>query len=202
MTGAVMRVEVVPVIFIVSGPGGVGKGTIVKDLVTRDPLLWLSRSWTTRPRRPGEDADAYVFVTPEEFRRRADAGGFLEWVEFLGNFYGTPMPKAPHGKDLLLEIELVGAKKVHATHPEAVIVLVVPPSIEIQRERLRRRGDPPERIEERVEKGRREMETGREIADEIVVNDDLETAVRALGDIVSRYRSGNGAAQPAEKPRT
>lgn len=176
-------------IFIVSGPGGVGKGTIVKELVARDPDLWLSRSWTTRPRRPGEDPNAYTFVTPEEFNARVDAGGFLEWVEFLGNCYGTPTPEAPPGKDLLLEIELVGAKVVHARHPEATIVLVVPPSIEVQRERLRGRGDPPERIEERVEKGRREMETGRKIANEIVVNDDLETAVQALADIVSRYRS-------------
>lgn len=175
-------------IFIVSGPGGVGKGTIVKELVARDPTLWLSRSWTTRPRRPGEPADAYEFVSVDDFMARVDAGGFLEWVEFLGNYYGTPMPEPPPGEDLLLEIELVGAQKVHVSHPDAILILVVPPSIEVQRQRLEGRGDPPERIEERIEKGRREMESGRAIANEIVVNDDLETAVQALADIVSQYR--------------
>ena len=176
-------------IIIVSGPGGVGKGTIVRELVKREPKLWLSRSWTTRSRRPGEAEDAYEFVSDEQFQERIDAGGFLEWVEFLGNRYGTPMPHPPGDSDLLLEIELQGAQKVRAVQPGAVVVLVVPPSIEVQRQRLRGRGDDEARIEERIEKGRREMVTGREIANEIVVNDDLETAVQALADIVEKYRN-------------
>jgi guanylate kinase len=175
-------------IFIVSGPGGVGKGTIVKELVRQDPSLYLSRSWTTRERREGEDPDAYNFVTIEEFRKHADAGGFLEWVEFLGNFYGTPLPDPPEGKDLLLEIELEGGQKVKALHNDAVLILIVPPSIEVQRQRLQKRGESAERIEQRIEKGRYEMQDGAKIADATIINDDLDTAVRALADIVNRYR--------------
>lgn len=175
-------------IFVVSGPGGVGKGTIVKRLLRNDPSIYLSRSWTTRERRPREDADAYEFVSVEQFRKKVDEGGFLEWVEFLGNFYGTPVPHPPEHKDLLLEIELEGAQKVKAIHPEAVLILVVPPSIEEQRKRLQKRGESETRIEERIEKGRREMEEGSRVADATIVNDDLDTAVRALGDIINRYR--------------
>jgi guanylate kinase len=180
------------VIFIVSGPGGVGKGTVVRELVARDPTLWLSRSWTTRPQRPGEANDAYVFVSDAEFRARIDNDGFLEWVEFMGAFYGTPMPTAPDDQDLLLEIELEGAQKVRTIHPESILILLVPPSLEVQRQRLERRGDDPQRIEARIERGRREMEEGRDFVDEIVVNDDLETAVQSLAAIIAQYREKAG----------
>jgi guanylate kinase len=178
------------VIFIVSGPGGVGKGTIVKQLCAGDPSIHLSRSWTTRARREGEPDDAYVFVSSDVFRKRVDEGGFLEWVEFLGNFYGTPVPEPLDGLDLLLEIELEGAKRVRALHQDAVLVLIVPPSIEEQRIRLLRRGEEEARIQARIDKGRREMEEGVKLADHTIVNDDLDTAVRALADIVNSYRNG------------
>ncbi len=152
------------------------------------PGLWLSRSWTTRPRRPGEPEDAYVWATPEEFRRRIAQGRFLEWAEYLGNLYGTPMPDPPPGSDVLFEIDLQGAEQILAKQPDAVVVLLLPPSLDVQRERLVARGDPDEQIRRRLEKGREEVERGRELADHVVVNKDLAQTVEDLAGIVSKTR--------------
>jgi len=156
---------------VLIGPGGAGKGTVAAQLTAEDPSLWLSRSWTTRPRRAGEPADAYVFTDRDRFMARVDAGGFLEWAEFLDNLYGSPVPDPPAGQDVLLEIDLQGARQVVARRPDAVVVLLRPPSEEVQRQRLVGRGDSPEHVQRRLEEGRREVTEGRKLARYEVVND-------------------------------
>ena len=178
-----------PIIVIVSGPGGAGKGTIVETLVQRDPALWLSRSWTTRAQRDGESDDAYVFVDKPTFQQRIDDGGFLEWTEFLGNFYGSPSPSVDSGLDIVLEIELHGAQQVKEQHPEAIVVFVQPPSREEQQRRLQGRGDSPEHVVERLRKAEEEERLGAERADAVVVNDDLDRAVTEIQGIIGAARS-------------
>ncbi len=150
--------------------------------------MWLSRSWTTRARRPGEAESAYRFVTDEEFDAKVSSGGFLEWAEFLGHRYGTPMPDPPPGHDVLLEIDLQGAQQVKAYDPRAVLVLLVPPSAQVQADRLRSRGEDEARIAQRVAMGLEEASRGRLIADDVVVNDDLDQALERVCDILERHR--------------
>jgi guanylate kinase len=178
-------------IFVVFGPGGVGKGTLVRRLLSLRGGLWLSRSWTTRPRRPGEAEDAYVWVTREEFLARVAAAGFVEWTEFPGNghLYGTPTFECPEGVDVVLEIEVDGARQVKERYPEAVLILVVAPSREAQEARLRQRGDAEASVERRLAVGEQEEKEGRAMADHIVVNDDLERASEQLAGIIDLYRS-------------
>jgi guanylate kinase len=184
-----------PLIIVVSGPGGVGKGTIVDALVARDPGLWLSRSWTTRSQRPGERADAYVFTTTEEFERHIDEGGFLEWTEFLGNYYGTPYPArlgVPDAPDIVLEIELDGAQQVKRKFPEAVLIFVLPPSRGEQERRLRGRGDPNDKVLARLRKAEHEEPVGISEADDVVVNDDLDRTVDEMLAIIDKHRKQPG----------
>lgn len=175
-------------IFIVSGPGGVGKGTIVNALVERDPRLWLSRSWTTRAQRPGEPDTAYVFTDHATFEEHIERGGFLEWTSFLGNFYGTPAPSAVAGRDIVLEIEVDGAQQVKRVRPDAVLIFVLPPSREEQQRRLRGRGDPEDKVEQRLQKALDEEPVGLALADHVVVNDDLERTVSEMIGIIDGYR--------------
>lgn len=181
---------------MLSGPGGVGKGTVVGRLVEMEPSVWLSRSWTTRPRRDGEADDAYVFCDEEQFMRRVDAGGFVEWTRFAGNghLYGTPTLDAPDGRDVVLEIELDGARQVKQRHPEAVVVLVVAPSREDQEARLRARGDDEESVARRVAVGVEEEAAGRLMADHVVVNDDVGRAACEVAGILALHRSGRSRA--------
>ena len=179
-------------IIVVSGPGGAGKGTIVQSLIERDSQLWLSRSWTTRTQREGESDDAYVFVTRDQFEERIAGHGFLEWTEFLGNFYGSPVPNVEDGRDIVLEIELHGAQQVKATRPDAILVFVRPPSREEQQRRLQGRGDPEHHVVERLKKAEDEERQGAEIADVVVINDDLE---RAVGEIEGIIRAARGLAR-------
>lgn len=179
-------------IIVVSGPGGVGKGTIVDALVRRDAGLWLSKSWTTRERRPGEAEDAYVFTSFEEFERAISEGGFLEWTEFLGNYYGTPRPDRlddPSAPDIVLEIELDGAQQVKQQYPEAILIFVLPPSRDEQERRLRGRGDPDDKVHARLRKAEKEEPIGRGIADYLVVNADLNDTIDEMMAIIDRERS-------------
>lgn len=173
-----------------SGPGGVGKGTLVSRLCGRDPELWLSRSWTTRARRAGEPADEYTFVDRARFLTRAAEGGFLEWAELAANheLYGTPWPDPPEGSDVVLEIDVQGAAQVLDRHPGAVVVLVVAPSPEEQAARMRTRGDDEDHIASRLALGVEEEDQGRRLAAHVVVNDDLDRAVDELASILQRYR--------------
>jgi guanylate kinase len=175
-------------IVVVSGPGGVGKSTIVEELVKRDARLWLSRSWTTREQRPGEAPDAYKFVTREQFQQRIDANGFLEWTEFIGNLYGTPNPEAPTGRDIVLEIEVDGAQQVKQQHPEALLLFVLPPSREEQKARLQGRGDADNKVEQRLKKAEEEEPVGKALADFVLINDDLAQTVDDMLDLIAKER--------------
>lgn len=177
-----------PRLLVLVGPGGVGKGTLARRIVELDGRLWLSRSWTTRPRREGEPEDAYEFVPRERFEARIKKGGFLEWAEFLGNLYGTPVPTPPPGHDVLLEIDVQGARSVLEAVKDAWVVLIEPPSEAAQVERLRRRGDSDAHVQARVERGRREIAEGRELAHHVVVNDDVERSAKELLSILERLR--------------
>lgn len=177
-----------PLIIVVSGPGGVGKGTIVDGLVGRDPGLWLSRSWTTRPQRPGEADTAYVFTTREDFEARIAADGFLEWTDFLGHYYGTPIPEPFEGADVVLEIEVDGAQQVKALQPDALLLFVLPPTRAEQERRLRARGDAPETVVARLRKAEDEEPVGRRLADHVVVNDDLDATIDEMLSIIEHAR--------------
>jgi guanylate kinase len=193
-----------PLVVVVSGPGGVGKGTIVDALVRRDPKMWLSRSWTTRSRRPGEAETAYVFVDRDAFEARIAAGGFLEWTEFLGNYYGTPTPDPDtmrHADVVVLEIEVDGAQQVKELRPDAQLIFVLPPSRDEQERRLRGRGDPPDRVLERLRKADDEEPVGLGIADHVVVNDDLESTIAEMLGIIDRIRPGADGATSGDTTR-
>lgn len=170
---------------VVSGFSGAGKGTVLAQVLDRRPDLYFSVSFTTRPPRQGEqDGVNYHFVTREEFQARINRGEFLEYAEYVGNYYGTSMrvirEKLEQGIDVILEIEIQGAAKVREKMPEAVSLFLVPPSFEELSRRLRNRGtDSEEKIQQRLEAARREV---REIEqyDYIVLNDTVDRAVEEI----------------------
>jgi guanylate kinase len=175
---------------VISGPGGAGKGTIVARLRRLEPDIWVSRSWSTRARRPGEPADAYHFVTEDEFQALIEKGGFLEWVQFLEYRQGTPMPDPPPGADVLFEIDVNGARAVKEHYPDALLLFIDAPSREEQERRLRSRGaDDDQKVRMRLAKAEGE----RLIADEIgmvrLVNDDLDRIIAEIRGLIAEARA-------------
>ncbi len=177
-----------PVTFVLSGPGGVGKGTVVERLLEVVDDLWLSRSWTTRDRRHGEAADAYNFVDRETFEAHVEAGGFLEWVEFLDYLQGTPVPSPPAGTDVLLEIDVQGAAQIRAMDADAVLLFLDTPSVDEQEARLRARGDSDERVAQRLAAAVRERAAADDLGCLVIINDDLESTVAELATIIAAHR--------------
>ncbi len=174
---------------MITGPSGVGKGTLIRSLIERVPELELSVSATTRAPRPGErDGVAYHFLDREEFARRVAAGDFVEWAEYSGNRYGTLRSELTamieRGRPVVLEIELQGARQVREKMPEAVQVFIAPPTAETLRTRLEARGtDTPEQVQRRLETAAAELSAQPEFP-HVVVNDRLDDAVGALVGIV------------------
>lgn len=131
-----------------------------------------------------------MFVDRTTFERRIAAGGFLEHAEFLGNLYGTPVPEPPPGRDLILEIDVQGARQVLATHPEVVLVFLEAPSPEEQEARLRRRGDPEEKVAQRLAKAAEEASAGAELGATVIVNHEVGRTADEIYETIQRARRG------------
>jgi guanylate kinase len=180
-------------LFIVSAPSGTGKTTLVERLVPRVPGLRMSRSFTSRPPRPGEiDGVDYNFISRARFEQMIAAGDFLEWADVFGNLYGTGHRETEDalasGTDLVLVIDVQGARQVRRSGFEHVKVFVLPPSFDVLCARLRDRSkDSDAQIERRLEVARQEVGAVDEY-DYVVINDELEPAVRRLQVIVEAER--------------
>ena len=185
-------------LIILSGPSGVGKGTVREELFKDDSLnLAYSISMTTRKPRPNErDGIDYFFVEEEEFKNKIEEGKLLEWAQFVGNYYGTPKDYVDQllneGKNVVLEIEVQGALQVMKKCPDATTIFIVPPSLEELERRIRgRRTEDEDIVQQRLAKARKEIATKNEYK-YVVENDDLIAAKNKIADIIRIHRTNQG----------
>lgn len=180
-------------LFVVSGPSGVGKGTILQQIFRRDPRIAFSVSATTRAPRPGEeDGVHYHFLSSEKFRSLIDGGAFIEWAHVHGQYYGTPSQPVEErllaGDDVVLDIDVQGALNVMEQKREAVFIFIAPPAVETLRRRLEIRGtEPEEKIEARVKTALWEL-TKIDRYDYVVFNDRLDSAVDDVWSVIKAHR--------------
>jgi guanylate kinase len=181
------------ILFVLSGASGVGKGTVLSYVLSQDDNLFFSVSWTTRAQRKGEvHAKDYYFVSREQFEHEMNGTGFLEHAEFVGNLYGTPRRAIEEqlgaGRDVVLDVERIGAFNVKGLMPEAVLVQLVPPNLSKLRQRLLKRGtDALEVIGKRLIRAQEDMGFYREF-DYVIVNDELSDAVDDLQSVIRAER--------------
>lgn len=176
-------------VIVVSGPGGVGKGTVVDRLVAADGRLHVNRSWTTRDRRPGEAPDAYNFVSREAFEKHAAAGGFLEWVEFLDYLQGSPVPRVPWGHDVIFEVDVAGGSRIAEIHDNPVLIFIDTADRRTQADRMRHRGDPEDKIEQRLRHAAEEVDAATKLPYRTVINDDLDSTVQVVASLIEEART-------------
>ncbi|MFO7151643.1 MAG: guanylate kinase [Bacillota bacterium] len=180
-------------LIVLSGPSGAGKGTLCSQLLKRRPELVLSVSVTTRPPRPGEiDGVSYYFTDEARFKKMIDAGEFLEWAKVYNNYYGTPKKfveeQLKQGKDVILEIDIQGARQVKKNCPNAVFIFILPPDIEELKKRIIKRGsENKESFDLRVKSAEEELKAMYDY-DYAVVNDVVEEAVKKLESIILAER--------------
>jgi guanylate kinase len=181
-------------VFVVSGPSGAGKSTLLRRVLDADPRLRFSVSHTTRPPRSGErDGHEYHFCSREAFQRMIDASEFLEWAEYNDNLYGTSRAAVSGptgaGLDLILEVEVQGARQLRERLPGAVFVFILPPSLELLEQRLRARGSEDGTvIRKRLDRAREEVRQVR-MYDYVILNDRLEEAAAELAHVIGARRA-------------